>query len=31
MVLVCGFLVIAAIIAQLGAATRHRMLEEVSP
>ena len=31
MLLVCGFLVIAAVIAQFGIATRSRMLEEVSP
>jgi hypothetical protein len=31
MLLVCGFLVIAAVIAQFGTATRSRMLEEVSP
>jgi MFS transporter, putative metabolite:H+ symporter len=31
MLLVCGFLVIAAVIAQFGTATRRRMLEEVSP
>ena len=31
MLLVCGFLVIAAFIAQFGTATRSRLLEEVSP
>ena len=31
MLLICGFLVVAAIIAQFGTATRSRMLEEVSP
>jgi MFS transporter, putative metabolite:H+ symporter len=31
MLLVCGFLVIAAVIAQFGTATRSRLLEEVSP
>ena len=31
MLLVCGFLVVAAIIAQFGTATRRRLLEEVSP
>ena len=31
MLLVCGFLVIAAVIAQFGTATRSQMLEEVSP
>ena len=31
MLLIGGFLVLAAIIAQFGAATRSRMLEEVSP
>ena len=31
MLLICGFLVLAAIIAQFGTATRSRMLEEVSP
>ena len=29
--LICGFLVLAAIIAQFGTTTRSRMLEEVSP
>jgi MFS family permease len=31
MLLVCGFLVVAAFIAQFGTATRSRLLEEVSP
>ncbi len=31
MLLICGFLILAAIIAQFGTATRSRMLEEVSP
>lgn len=31
MLLICGFLVVAAIVAQFGTATRSRMLEEVSP
>ena len=31
MLLIGGFLVVAAIIAQFGTATRSRMLEEVSP
>ena len=31
MLLVCGFLVVAAVIAQFGTATRSRLLEEVSP
>ena len=31
MLLICGFLVLAAIIAQFGTVTRSRMLEEVSP
>ena len=31
MLLICGFLVLAAIIAQFGTSTRSRMLEEVSP
>ena len=31
MLLICGFLVLAAVIAQFGTTTRSRMLEEVSP
>jgi MFS transporter, putative metabolite:H+ symporter len=31
MLLICSFLVLAAVIAQFGTATRSRMLEEVSP
>jgi MFS transporter, putative metabolite:H+ symporter len=31
MLLICGFLVLAAVIAQFGTVTRSRMLEEVSP